>query len=101
MAQDRLTSFLRRTTSTPTLTLFRFTNFELYSRCVSLCPHASAARCGGEPRALTTVSHSNNLAVAIPGTAVFLGVVAYFAMMKSDVAQLERERGKSEAKQGR
>lgn len=35
MAQeDKLTSFLRRTTSTPTMTLFRFTNFELYSRCV-------------------------------------------------------------------
>lgn len=45
------------------------------------------------------MSHRNNLAVAIPGTAVFLGVVAYFAMMKSDVAQLERERSKSEVKQ--
>lgn len=35
MAQDRLTTFLRRSTSTPTMTLFRFTNFELYSRRVS------------------------------------------------------------------
>ena len=31
------------------------------------------------------------MAVAVPGTALFLGVVTYFAMMRSDAAQLERE----------
>ena len=35
---------------------------------------------------------SGNTAVAIPGTLVFAGVVAYFAMMASDEAARERER---------
>ena len=54
--QDRLTSFVRRSTERPTMSFFRALNFELYTR--------------------------NNLSVALPGTVLFAGVVAYFALQK-------------------
>ena len=36
-------------------------------------------------------TRSGNAAVAVPGTVVFLGVLAYFAMLKSDEAQRKKE----------
>jgi len=52
----------------------------------------AAARSRLRPRA-----RSGNSAVAVPGTLIFVGVVAYFAMLKSDERVREQERLAAEA----
>ena len=61
----RLADWLRRSSAVPTQSLFRVMNFELYSKGSS--------------------------AIAIPGTVLFLGCLAYMAMERSDAAVRERE----------
>ena len=87
----KLADFLRRNTAVPTQSFFRAMNFELYERCA----HASLG-CAASPR-LTPRARSGNSAVAVPGTLIFVGVLAYFAMLKSDARATENERLAAEA----
>ena len=45
----------------------------------------------------TPPTRSGNSAVAVPGTLIFVGVLAYFAMLKSDAHATEQERLAAEA----
>jgi hypothetical protein len=63
--RSRVTEAVRRVTATPASGLFRFLNFERY----------------------TTGSY----AIALPGAALFLGGLAYFAMEAADARAEERE----------
>ena len=115
----KVTDWVRRSTAVPTLRFFRMTNFELYSKyaecrpgsgervsvatvlaCGLLVTHTAFSVRGCLPCALPPgVLARTNLAVAVPGTAIFLGVVAYFAMLKSDVAQLEKEQAQRQGRE--
>ena len=78
-ADDRATRLIRKATATPTLGFFRAFNFELYSRCAVHTLLRAAAQ--------AHVSCRSNAFVSVPGTVFFLGVLAYFAMERSDRKQ--------------
>lgn len=63
---ERATSFLRRFTAGPTSTLFRVLHLERHA--------------------------SPSLLVAVPGTLLMVGVLAYLAMERADQAALKAER---------
>jgi hypothetical protein len=91
----KLADFLRRNTAVPTQSFFRAMNFELYARCARREPRV---HCRSR---LTPPPRSGNSAVAVPGTLIFVGVLAYFAMLKSDQHAAEQERLAAEASAAR
>ena len=89
---QKLADFVRRNTAVPTQSFFRAMNFELYARCAP-----PRARVHDRLR-LTLRPRSGNSAVAVPGTLIFVGVLAYFAMLKSDQRVIEQERQAAKAR---
>jgi hypothetical protein len=109
----KLADFVRRNTAVPTLSFFRALNFELYTKCAAAHADARLRRTPPQlcsPPCVTPAVRltrgdigcvRGNAAVAVPGTVIFLGTLAYFAMLKSDEAGREQERQAAAAAAGR
>jgi hypothetical protein len=76
---SRASELIRRASAAPASRFFRVFNFELYSRRVRLVV------CGDDSR-----RYRGSAFVAVPGTLLFLGVLASMAMTRSDAESAAR-----------